>query len=296
MQTKLKNQKSLSTQSGVSLIISFFVMTIIVAVILAITTLLYNEIKMIRNIGNSVVAFYAADSGVEKVLYYDRKVVPTGAIRGLCSMFSYDAANNPNECTTAENKSGLDSGLYCNSGTVELTDTLNHADGCDPNICDSCKISFTTTLPDGEKSYIVNATLTPNVVEDSTDFTIDSMGSYRSLSRKVELYVEKEEAADIIAILEATATPISSETGTTIAISVEVRATKGVSLIEAHVKDFATAVEVATSPISLTLTSGTIQDGIFYGTWTGTTGSYSVDITVYDTQGNKLESTNLQPY
>jgi hypothetical protein len=74
-----KTSKINKDQKGVSLIISFFIMVIIVAIVLAITTLLYNEIKMIRNIGNSVVAFYAADSGIEKVLYYDRKVIPVGS-------------------------------------------------------------------------------------------------------------------------------------------------------------------------------------------------------------------------
>ena len=47
--------------------------------------LLYSEIKIIRNIGNSVAAFYTAESGVEKVLYYDRKNA-TEQGRGICSI------------------------------------------------------------------------------------------------------------------------------------------------------------------------------------------------------------------
>ena len=73
-------------QKGVSLIISFFIMVIILSVVLSVSALLYSEIKVIRNIGNSVVSFYAADSGIEKLIYYDRKVLPDGAVRGLCSM------------------------------------------------------------------------------------------------------------------------------------------------------------------------------------------------------------------
>ena len=86
----LKNPSAIGLRTrqekGVSLIITFFILTIILAIVLSISILLYGEIKIIRNIGNSVIAFYAADSGVEKVLYYDRVQIPAGGTRGLCNI------------------------------------------------------------------------------------------------------------------------------------------------------------------------------------------------------------------
>lgn len=54
------------SERGVSLIITFFIMIIVLAVVLSISILLYSEVKVIRNIGNSMVSFYAGESGIEK--------------------------------------------------------------------------------------------------------------------------------------------------------------------------------------------------------------------------------------
>jgi len=299
---KFKNYlSSRQSQKGVSLVIAFFVMTIILAIVLAITTLLYSEIKMIRNIGNSVVAFYVADSGVEKVLYYDRKIIVSGATRGLCSMFSYDAETAPNECPESGEVSGLNAGLYCIPvGTgLRLTDELNHTDGCDVNVCDACEVSFNTTFPDNQKSYLVTATVIPNESGGASSLTIGSTGSFKSLSRKVELFMTKTEAADEIVITDAYATPLSSEVGVGIAVVAEVEATNGVSSIKAYIKtsyneDYASIPDLRIR--DLILSSGTIFNGTFSREWTGSAGVYYVDLVVVDVNGNQLTQTNLQPY
>jgi len=287
------------SQKGVSLVIAFFVMTIILAIILAITTLLYQQIKMIRNIGNSVVAFYVADSGVEKVLYYDRKIIASGATRGLCSMFSYDAETASNECSESGEVSGLDTGLYCNTSALELTDITNHSDGCDVGVCDACEVSFNTTFPDNQKSYLVTATVIPGESGGASSLTIGSTGSYKSLSRKVELFMTKTEAADEIVITDAYATPLSSEVGVGIAVVAEVEATNGVSSITAYIKTSYNE-DHASIPASrittLTLSSGTIFNGTFYKEWTGSAGIYYVDLVVEDVNGNQLTQDNIQPY
>ena len=317
---KFKNRKNnLPThteQAGVSLIIAFFVMTIILAVVLSITTLLYQEIKMIRNIGNSVVAFYAADSGVEKVLYYDRKVIPEGAKRGLCSMFAY-SAENLLACPKSNNVSGLDSGVYCNqyvdantNVTAEFlqpTDTTNYPNGCDADKCNACKISFTTTYsPDAvannDRTYNTVATVSPIENEEYSTLTIDSTGLFRSLSRKVELYMSKAEVGEFIIISNASATPISSEEGEAISIVTSVKADNGVSLAQAHIKSSSTGSDIAGSPIDLTLdytlkADGTLNNGVFSGIWTGTTaGAYYVDIEVLDAKGYSTKKLNIQPF
>ena len=56
------------SQKGISLYLSVVILSIILAVVLGLTTILISQIKMIREIGHSVVALYAADTGIEQVL------------------------------------------------------------------------------------------------------------------------------------------------------------------------------------------------------------------------------------
>jgi len=58
-------------EQGVSVFFACIVMLILLAIVLGITTILTSEIKMIKSIGFSVVALYAADTGMERVLYED---------------------------------------------------------------------------------------------------------------------------------------------------------------------------------------------------------------------------------
>ncbi len=146
-----------NSEKGVSLILTFFVLVIVLAVVLSVSVILYSEIKIIRNIGDSVVAFYAADSGVEKVLYYDRKTAPEGIGRGFCGICDYE------ECI-----SGTPSGADCAFDT-----------------CTDCEISFETDLNSaGSKSYEINAKISPEISDEGAEFSklsIDSAGSYYSL-------------------------------------------------------------------------------------------------------------------
>ncbi len=164
-------------QKGVSLIITFFILTIILAVVLGISTILYSEIRIIRNIGNSVVSFYAAESGVEKTLYYDRKIVPDEGKRGLCFMCDPE---NPS-CPTDNADSSVNcmscqlSGPYCNSH--------------DSNDCTDCQIEFRTDL--NGKSYSVKATVL--LAGENTNFTIDAIGSYENVKRAIRLMATKNE-------------------------------------------------------------------------------------------------------
>jgi len=57
-----------NSKKGVSLLYAIFVVSILLAISFGISGILISQIKMLSEIGYSVVAFYAADSGVEKVL------------------------------------------------------------------------------------------------------------------------------------------------------------------------------------------------------------------------------------
>ncbi|MFC1663739.1 hypothetical protein ACFL0A_01290 [Patescibacteria group bacterium] len=58
----MKNQK------GISLYLALMIMTILLTIALGISALLFSQIKIIREMGNSVIAFYAAETGIERTL------------------------------------------------------------------------------------------------------------------------------------------------------------------------------------------------------------------------------------
>jgi len=59
---------SINFKKGVSVLYVIFVVSILFAISFGISGILIPQVKMLSEIGNSVVAFYAADSGIEKVL------------------------------------------------------------------------------------------------------------------------------------------------------------------------------------------------------------------------------------
>jgi hypothetical protein len=272
-------------------------MIIILSIILSITTLLYQEIKIIRNIGNSVISFYAADSGIEKVLYYDRQF--SGS---LCEMFSYDAEIHPDACVASGDN---DSGLYCNA--PELVGS-----GCDPETCNDCTISFTAEFPllglispdKNKKSHTVEATVAPNGEETSPKLTVQSLGSYQGLVRKVQLDLTEStivEPSEVIDLISASANPVSSELGTTISIVADVYAKNGIGMDGAHrtiyafIKTSSEGEPFETVYLD-TIESGTVYDGVFSGISSALpVGAYYVDIKITDTEGNSLEQ-SIQSY
>ena len=176
----------LGSEKGVSLIITFFTMIIILAVVLSISALLYSELKIIKNISSSVASFYIAESGIEKVIYYDRQVIPEGAERGLCSIFSYDPENNPNACIQDSNTSNtnIDHSIYCNSILGGFNSPVAEGDDCDPITCANCSVSFKTNFYDtNDKNYSITAT-----VDELYYLNIKSVGSFGSAGRKIEIF------------------------------------------------------------------------------------------------------------
>lgn len=162
-------------QKGVTLIITFFILTIILAVVLSMSVVLYREIKIVRNIGNSVVSFYAADSGIEKVLYYDRKEKPIDVKSGVCGIC---ATEDP----TCPDSSPIDQSMDC---ICDLPVGLD----CDPESCESCDISFSTNLNDEAVYYITAKVSTENTV---SNLIINSSGNFRKVKRAINVFSSKE--------------------------------------------------------------------------------------------------------
>ena len=74
---KKQNKKAFvcltKNESGVSLIFTILFLGMVLSTGLGIANLMLKEIKISSNIGYSVPAYYAAEAGIEKILYMDRK-------------------------------------------------------------------------------------------------------------------------------------------------------------------------------------------------------------------------------
>lgn len=166
LKLKIKN-----SQKGVALIITFLVMTIMLAIVLGISVILLSEIKIVSNLGNSVSALYASESGIEKTLYLDRKQAPPGTNRGFCSI-----------CSLCSPGPGSNNCSSCSSTPLV-------AGGCgipDPMNCSNCRVQYTTDFDN--RQYVVDAKVVPNLPNPPI-FTTNSRGIYKDTTRVVEATV-----------------------------------------------------------------------------------------------------------
>jgi len=141
-------------QQGVSLITTFLIVAILLAVVLALVTIVYNQRTITANSASSVSSFYAADTGIEKTLYFDRKQIPLGATRGFCNI-----------CTVCTD---------CTGCTV----TPLAPSGCALNTCNNCELRYNSTF-DG-RTYSVDATLI------GTNLLINTKGLFQNTLRATQ--------------------------------------------------------------------------------------------------------------
>ncbi|MFA6190361.1 MAG: hypothetical protein WC711_02485 [Candidatus Staskawiczbacteria bacterium] len=286
---KLKrNKNGLPAQAGVSLIITLFIMIIILSVVLSISALLYSEIKVIRNIGNSVIGLYAADSGIEKVLYYDWNVRPTitngkKAERGLCSM--YDISNNYNTaCKSDPNStSPTEHSIYCqpNNGFESPQPGDNNPTiGCNPEVCDDCTISFSSVINAGDTnssdddiSYSTEARVYS--AGDVDKFEISSKGFYGGAGRQIQIVIETKN-------IEPTISNFQIDCGGDNTVSADVYDKDGVNTVKMYIVDSETS--------ELTLKS--LGDGNYSKPWSNMDNntSYWVYLIATDNGGNENKS------
>lgn len=134
------------------------------AMVLGVSTILFNEVKILGNMGNSTSAFYAAESGLEKTLYFDRKQVPAGAVRGLCNIC--------NICTSSD----------CSSCTATSLAT-NGTNGCDVASCTNCRVTYNSTF--GDMTYAIDARISPDPSTGISTLFINARGFYRDAVRTI---------------------------------------------------------------------------------------------------------------
>ena len=278
-------------QKGVSLIITSFIMIVILAVVLFVSTLLYSEIRVIKNIGNSMISFYAADSGIEKVLFYDRKSLPLlgvdeegngiSAQRGLCTM--YDSTANSDACSDS---TGIDDSLRCNNTVTPqiYSESVNTLDGCDPDVCNNCQISFDTTFDN--RTYYATAKVYPTTDGNSSDFEIQSRGVYGGAERQIRIFITAKLPGSGISMENVCANPITTEQGQDIDITADVAVLFPGANIGSVVAVIHTQSGTTIATVQLTLADGSTETGTWTGTWStasATSLAYYVDITATDT-------------
>lgn len=107
-------KKFISQKGAVSIVLAILLLSILLVIGLGISVLMINQIKMSGQLGQSVVAFYAAEAGAERCLYHVR-----------CVGAGEDATT---ECI-AETGAGLDQGCASVGGIILNDDNgINYLD------------------------------------------------------------------------------------------------------------------------------------------------------------------------
>lgn len=68
LQNKTRSINNSSSKRGSVLYLTFMMLNVLLLVSAGLTIILVNQLKMVRDIGNSTIAFYAADTGIERSL------------------------------------------------------------------------------------------------------------------------------------------------------------------------------------------------------------------------------------
>jgi len=82
----------MSKQKGVSLYLALMIMSILSAVALGLISISISGIKIARGFENSVMSFYAANTGIEHSLYNIRKQGESGMVSDSLEQTSYDVS------------------------------------------------------------------------------------------------------------------------------------------------------------------------------------------------------------
>ena len=248
-----------NSEKGMALLITFLIMGIMVAIVLGVTVIILSEIDIVRTIGYSVNAIFAANTAIEKSLYYDRQVVLTGE-RGIC-----DICTSCLNCTNC-----LRSGLGC-------------AD------CTDCTITYNGSI--GAETYTAKV-----IVQDEGDI-YSGIGLYKGISRAIDvsggtgggtrvypptitqaIVVPRSVPEGIMLLVYATITPDTGQQLDPDSIVMRIQQPDEVG--------FPTE-EPAIIIMSLT---GVNQ---YQGVWIGPEGGYYVDISACDTFERCTEAENI---
>ena len=80
-------------EKGVSIYLALMIMFILLAIGLGVSLIIVSQMKMMKGIGDSVVAFYAADTGIEHSLYNYRRQGGDGNVSGSVGGADYQVTS-----------------------------------------------------------------------------------------------------------------------------------------------------------------------------------------------------------
>jgi hypothetical protein len=81
---KIRNWKLKTEERGVSLYMTFMIMVLLFDIGFGMSALLLNQLDTLKGIGYSVLAFYATEAGIDRVLYIDQKECADNPDRVAC--------------------------------------------------------------------------------------------------------------------------------------------------------------------------------------------------------------------
>jgi hypothetical protein len=156
-----KIKKYFRSEKGISLYLTVLILTILLAISLGMSRILVGQIKMVGTMGNSVIAFYAADTGTEKVLYEDKLCRPDCPAPPPCTP-------TPDPCPTPS---------PCPCPGCE-----GYPDACQGLLNNS---SFSGSLEENGPTYQATFYNDP-ITCGGSPFCIRSIGIYRGIRRAIE--------------------------------------------------------------------------------------------------------------
>jgi Tfp pilus assembly protein PilV len=149
----IKNKKQkMKNEKGVSLLFVVLIASLILAVGLGISALLIQEMRIMGEIGFSVIAFYAADSGVEEAVY--------------------DLYQSP---SPASEHSG-----YLGDAYYET-----FAKCCNPDL-EKCTLEAPEDCPLGSEHVGSSNPADPDYC-DASNYCLKSLGGYEGVKRAIEI-------------------------------------------------------------------------------------------------------------
>ena len=150
-------------QKGISIFIVLVVMTIVLGIALSVNSIFIRQLRDLQSIGDSVIALYAADTGIERILRVD-----------ICMIISDEAAR-----------------LSCIATAINAVAPASCADPIDEDQCREDAIAAIPAPPldrvlSNGASYELEITTTGGGCT-ATNYCGTSRGIFEEATRKVEI-------------------------------------------------------------------------------------------------------------
>jgi hypothetical protein len=103
-----------NSQKGSAIFFAVIAMAVILAIAFGVNTLVFRGFRSTQGDGNSIIAFYAAEAGIDHLLFFDKDTPCSGVVPGCLDTF-------PSGAFTLSNGATYQVAVYA-SGTVNCPD------------------------------------------------------------------------------------------------------------------------------------------------------------------------------